>query len=173
MTNFQLPAEEGNRTIVLESIVIRRTWCIRGRVLWLEEIFCSRKELIEISIRAGAGLQPGPLEEPSFVEWNLLNNYTKQYLTRRISAGKKFDIITFFYGKIPPENVFKDEEAVLRRAHSNRSLPPTLDVLIPRYCVVFVDAIGKRRSIQRKPRMAVLTAGRHYQCSLLSCQSRP
>lgn len=80
----------------------------------------------------------------------LINNYIKQYLTRKISAGRRFDLITFFYTKIPSDSAFNDEEAIVRRAHSNRSPPPTLDALIPRYCVVFVDCIGKRRSAYRE-----------------------
>ena len=98
VANYQIPAEEGNSTVILESIVVRRTWCVRQRLLWLEEIFGSKKELIEISIRAEGGPQTEPPagSEPK-PEWNLLSHYTKQYLTRKISAGRKMDIITFFY----------------------------------------------------------------------------
>lgn len=41
------------------------------------------------------------------------------------------------------------EEAIVRRAHSNRSLPHTLDALIARYCVVFMDCIGSRTTVCR------------------------
>ena len=158
VANYQIPAEEGNSTVILESIVIRRTWCVRQRLLWLEEIFCSKKELIEISIRAEGGLQTdSPAGSEPKPEWNLLSHYTKQYLTRKISAGRKMDIITFFYSKIPQGSVLDDEAAVVRRAHSNRSLPPTLDALIPRSCIVFMDCIGKRRSAYRE-----IPYGRHY-----------
>ena len=101
--NYQIPAEEGKRTSILESIVVRRTWCVRQRLLWLEEIFCSKKELIEISIRADGGLQPGrPDGEEAREEWNLLNNYTKQYLTRKISAGKKLTLSPSSIAKYRP-----------------------------------------------------------------------
>ena len=92
--------------MILESIAVRRTWCVRQRLLWLEEIFCSKKELIEISIRAEGGPQTDPPAgtEPE-PKWNLLSHYTKQYLTRMISAGRKMDIITFFYSKTPQGSV--------------------------------------------------------------------
>ena len=41
VANYQLPVEEGLLTKVLERVRGRRTWCIRQRVLWLEETFAA------------------------------------------------------------------------------------------------------------------------------------
>lgn len=119
------------------------------------------KEITD-ALHPAAAISP-PAENPS-PEWNILNNYTKQYLTRSISTGRKFDIVTFFYFSLPPIQSQTQERTIVRKIHTNRSLPPTLDAIIPRYCVVFVDCIGRRHKGYRgKPiwqtlQRAVLTS---------------
>ena len=49
VTSYQILAEEGTSTHVLEHVVIRRTWCLSQRLLWLDELFCFKKQLKEIT----------------------------------------------------------------------------------------------------------------------------
>ena len=84
---------------------------------------------------------------PEVPEYNLLSNFTRAYLTRIISAGRKFDLMTFFYFQPLTGNEAVDERKLVRKEHLSRSLPPTLDIHIPRYLVVFVDCIGRRRDL--------------------------
>ena len=82
VTNYQIPTEEG--TSSLEHVFIRRTWCLSQRVLWLDELFCSKDQLKEITDALQPAAAVSPLAETPSPEWNILNNFTKQYLTRKI-----------------------------------------------------------------------------------------
>ena len=56
------------------------------------------------------------------------------------------DIVTFFYSKTMSYNTYKLEKAVVDKIMKARSLPPTIDILIPKYVIISVDLYGQRLS---------------------------
>ena len=106
----------------------RRTWCLSQRVLWLDEKF-----------------NPRGTDEVLLATCNL------SYLTKKLSGNRKFDLATFFYFSAPPTAYEADEWSIVRKFTASRCLPPTLDILVPRYLVVFVDVVGFRKGTYRIP----------------------
>ena len=137
----------------------RHTWCITQRVLWLDEKFDTRSE-----------------DEALLATCNI------SYLTRKLSASRKFDLATFFYFGELPEEHDKLEWSIVRKYNASRCLPPTLDTLVPRYLVVFVDILGSRKGTFQIPpswsclERAVLTtlsaAGSTRDCSYIIAHIR-
>ena len=111
----------------LNSMRFRRTWCATQRVLWLGEKF-----------------DPRGADEALLVTRNL------SYLTRKLYANRKFDLATFFYFGAEPEGFEALEWSIVRKFNASRRLPPTLDALLPRYLVVFVDVLGSRKRHSRR-----------------------
>ena len=85
-----------------------------------------------------------------FVDDNLLGKVSIEYLTRNISSKRKFDIVTFSYFAESPSDYEKRELAIAKKQHSNRHLPPTLDAILPKYLIVFVDVVGIVRACTRR-----------------------
>ena len=73
------------------------------------------------------------------------------YLTRKLSANRKFDLATFFYFTAPPVAYEADEWSIVKKFIASRCLPPTLDILVPRHLIVFVDVLGSRKSTYQIP----------------------
>lgn len=148
----------------MERVVVRRTLCIKQRVLWLEEVFCNPLTLVSVGLPWSAREAPpadgdelnlvpvgeGELPSPEGADYNMLNNFTRAYLTCVVSAGRKFDPVTFFYFQTVTGTEPEDESRLARKEHISRGLPPTLDVLIPRYLVIFVDCIGHRKQLYKE-----------------------
>jgi hypothetical protein len=101
----------------------RHTWCLTQRVRWNDEKFPDRDE-----------------------DESLLATCNISYLARKLSASRKFDIATFFYYSALPDNHDKAEWNIVKKYNASRCLPPSIDALVPRYLVVFVDVLGSRKS---------------------------
>ena len=155
---FQLPPDAPDGSSRLNSMRFRHTWCITQRVMWLDEKFDTRSE-----------------DEALLATCNI------SYLTRKLSASRKFDLATFFYFGELPEEHDKLEWSIVRKYNASRCLPPTLDTLVPRYLVVFVDILGSRKGTFQIPpswsclERAVLTtlsaAGSARDCSYIIATS--
>ena len=76
----------------------------------------------------------------------LLATCNMTHLTRNLSSNRLFDLATFFYFGDKPAGSEDREWAIVKKYNASRCLPPTLDALVPRYLVVFVDIIGARTS---------------------------
>ena len=125
---FQLPPDDPDGSSRLNSMRFRHTWCITQRVRWLDEKFDARGE-----------------------DEALLATCNMSYLTRKLSATRKFDIATFFYYGELPGDYDKLEWSIVKKYNASRCLPPSLDALAPRYLVVFVDVLGSRTGTFQVP----------------------
>ena len=98
---YQIPAESTSSTKVLERVIVRRTWCIKQRQLWLEEVVCNPLTLASggLPCRSGdptpnltGGVDPAGAgaAEPVAVEtleYNLLSNFARRLDSYR--SGRK------------------------------------------------------------------------------------
>ena len=82
---------------------------------------------------------------------SLLATCNMSYLTRKLSATRRFDIATFFYYGELPGDYDKLEWSKVKKYTASRCLPPSLDALVPRYLVVFVDVLGSRTGTFQVP----------------------
>ena len=88
---YQLPPDDPDGSNRLDAMEFRHTWCLTQRVRWNDEKFPDRSE-----------------------DESLLATCNMAYLTRKLSASRKFDIATFFYYSALPENFDKVECSLVK-----------------------------------------------------------
>ena len=107
----------------------------------------------------------------------LLATCNMAHLTRSLSSNRLFDLATFFYFGDKPAGSEDREWAIVKKYNASRCLPPTLDALVPRYLVVFVDILGARttpfvtppswKSLERAVLTTLPASGDATDCSYL------